>query len=132
MGRYVKRWQTITAKFETDAKIKRPRESVTKVVLTVSKASVLTPALEHIGNALDKVGAVPRIEVCRNIRSRRRRNIPNQTFTIRRRADVYAHYRCRRLGLGAFDALRNDAWRALILRGEKRHKSWFSAISDLF
>lgn len=55
MGKYVKQWQAIKAKFEADAKIKRPKESTTKAMLfTVSKASGLTPALEDIDKALDK------------------------------------------------------------------------------
>lgn len=55
MGKYVKQWQAIKAKFEADAKIKRPKETVTKAMLfTVQKASGLTPALEEVDKALEK------------------------------------------------------------------------------
>lgn len=55
MGKYVKEWETIKKKFETDAGIKRPKESVKKAIIgTVQKSSGLTPVLQEIDNAIDK------------------------------------------------------------------------------
>ncbi len=51
----MKEWEAIKQKFETDAGIKRPKESVKKAILgTVQKSSGLTPVLQEVDNALDK------------------------------------------------------------------------------
>jgi hypothetical protein len=55
LGKYVKEWETIKKKFETDAGIKRPKESIKKAIIgTVQKSSGLTPVLQEIDNAIDK------------------------------------------------------------------------------
>ena len=55
MGKYVNEWEAIKKKFETDAGIKRPKESVKKAIIgTVQKSSGLTPVLQEVDNALDK------------------------------------------------------------------------------
>lgn len=60
MGKYVKQWQAIKAKFEQDANIKRPTETVKKAIIgTVQKSSGLTPVLQEIDDALEKKQRYP-------------------------------------------------------------------------
>ena len=55
MGKYVKKWETLKASFETNTGLARPKETVKKAIIgTVQKASGITPALQAIDNAIEK------------------------------------------------------------------------------
>ncbi len=60
MGKYVKEWEAIKAKFEASAGIKRPTETVKNAMLgDLKKASGLTPMLQEIDTALEKKQRAP-------------------------------------------------------------------------